>query len=105
MSDPITVGLILCDHLDPGPAAVAGDYPDLFPAAFAPHGLELRVYEATLGELPEDLDECDVWMVSGSRRSAYEDEGWIAVVSDLIVRIEAACKAARESVIDMDGHW
>jgi GMP synthase-like glutamine amidotransferase len=90
VSDPITVGLILCDHLDPGPAAVAGDYPDLFPAAFAPHGLELRVYEATLGELPEDLDECDVWMVSGSRRSAYEDEGWIAAVSDLIVRIEAA---------------
>lgn len=90
MSDPITVGLILCDHLDPGPAAVAGDYPDLFPAAFAPHGLELQVYEATLGELPEDLDECDVWMVSGSRRSAYEDEGWITAVSDLIVRIEAA---------------
>ena len=26
----VSVGLILCDHLDPGPAAVAGDFADLW---------------------------------------------------------------------------
>ncbi len=87
--DRISVGLILCDHLDPGPAAVAGDYPVLYPAAFEPHGLDIRVYDATAGELPSDLDECSAWIISGSRRSAYEDEGWILDVKDLIARIES----------------
>ena len=40
---PIRVGLLLCDHLDPGPASVAGDYTELFPATFGPHGLDLRI--------------------------------------------------------------
>lgn len=83
----IKVGLLLCDHLDDGPAAVAGDYPELFPAAFGPHGLDLRVYEATRHELPSDLDECDAWMTSGSRRSAYDDEDWIVAVGDLITEL------------------
>ncbi len=83
-TERISVGLILCDHLDPDPASVDGDYPVLYPAAFAHHGLDIRVYEATEGRLPDDLDECDAWMISGSRRSAYEDEGWILDVKDLI---------------------
>ena len=87
--DRLQVGLLLCDHLDPGPAAVAGDYTELYPAAFEPHGLDIRIYEATAGELPTDLDECDAWMTSGSRRSAYEDEGWIHDVRDLIARLAA----------------
>lgn len=87
---PLTVGLLLCDHLDPAPAAVAGDYPELFPAAFGPHGIDLRIYEATRGELPTDLDECDAWMTSGSRRSAYDDERWIAELGDLIVELDRA---------------
>lgn len=88
-SRPISVGLLLCDHLDPEPAAVAGDYPELYPAAFGPHGLDIRVYEATRGELPTDLDECDAWMVSGSRHCAYDDDGWILDLKDLIVEAAA----------------
>lgn len=83
----ITVGLLLCDHLDAGPASVAGDYPDLFPRAFVHHGLDLRIYDATRGELPTDLDECEAWMTSGSRRSAYDDVGWISDVRDLIAEL------------------
>jgi GMP synthase-like glutamine amidotransferase len=85
--DRISVGLLLCDHLDPEPAAVAGDYPELYPAAFGAHGLDIRVYEATQGELPTDLDECDAWMVSGSRHSAYDDDAWISELSELIATI------------------
>lgn len=92
-TDPIRVGLLLCDHLDPGPAAVAGDYPELFPARFAHQGLDLRIYEATRGELPTDLDECEAWMTSGSRRSAYEEEGWIAGVREVIVELERTRRA------------
>jgi len=83
----IRVGLLLCDHLDDAPAAVAGDYPVLYPARFAPFGLDLRVYEATRGELPEDLDECDAWITSGSRHTSYDQDPWILDLRDLIVHL------------------
>lgn len=73
----MTIGLLLCDHLDPDVVAIVGDYTELYPAMLEPVGIELRVYEVTTGELPGSTDECDGWIVSGSRRSAYEDEGWI----------------------------
>lgn len=82
-----TVGLLLCDHLDPDVAAQVGDYTELFPAIFAPAGVDLRVYEVTRGEMPQTLEECDGWIVSGSRRSTYEDEQWIKNLEELVRRI------------------
>ena len=82
-----TVGLLLCDHLDDDVAAQVGDYTELFPAIFSPAGVDLVVYEVTRGELPDRLDAHDGWIVSGSRRSTYEDEGWIRQLEDLVRRI------------------
>lgn len=79
----MTVGLLLCDHLDPDVVERVGDYTELFPAAFDPVGVDLRVYEVTRGELPESPEECSGWITSGSRRSCYEDEGWIHDLHDL----------------------
>jgi GMP synthase-like glutamine amidotransferase len=80
----MTIGLLLCDHLDPDVIELTGDYTELYPAAFDPVGVDLRIYDATVGELPGSVDECDGWIVSGSRRSAYEDEGWIHDVAEVI---------------------
>lgn len=73
----IRVGLLLCDHLDPDVVERAADYTDLFPAAFGPAGVDLRIYEVTRGEMPDSVDECQGWITSGSRRSCYEEEQWI----------------------------
>lgn len=85
----VTVGLLLCDHLDDDVAARVGDYTELYPAVFDPAGVDLVVYEVTRGELPDDLAAHDGWIVSGSRRSTYEDEGWIHHLEDLVRRIVA----------------
>ncbi len=79
----MTIGLLLCDHLDPDVAEVVGDYTELFPAAFGPAGIDLRVYDVTAGQFPATTDECDGWVISGSRRSVYEDEGWIRDLHDV----------------------
>lgn len=79
----MTTGLLLCDHLDPDVVEVVGDYTDLFPAAFSPAGIDLRVYDVTAGQFPGSADECDAWVISGSRRSVYEDEGWIRDLHDV----------------------
>ncbi len=73
----LEVGLLLCDQLDPEVALVAGDYTHLYNAAYAPAGIDLRIYDVTAGEFPESVDECPAWMTSGSRYSAYDDVEWI----------------------------
>lgn len=85
----MTIGLLLCDHLDADVIEAVGDYTDLYPAVLGPVGLDLRVYEVTRGEFPASTDECDGWITSGSRRSAYEDEGWIHQVSEVIQAVAA----------------
>lgn len=82
-----TVGLLLCDHLDADVAAQVGDYTELYPAVFGPAGVELVVHDITRGEFPERLDDHDGWIVSGSRRSTYEDEEWIHRLEDLVRRL------------------
>lgn len=85
--EPLRVGLLLCDHLDPEVAAVDGDYTELYPAAFEPAGVSLHVFDATAGELPASTADFDGWVTSGSRRSAYEDEGWISDVREVIAAL------------------
>lgn len=82
-----TVGLLLCDHLDDDVAAQVGDYTDLYPDVFGPAGVDLRIYDVTAGELPEQPDECEGWIVSGSRRSTYEAESWISDLEEFVRRI------------------
>ena len=97
----MSIGLLLCDHLDPEVAEAVGDYTELYPEAFGRVGVELRIYEATRGELPSSLDECEGWITSGSRASSYEDEQWI---HDLAELQRALAEARRPQVGICFGH-
>lgn len=74
------LGILDCDRLDPDLADRFGPvYSEMFIrgfAALAPE-LEFRVWSALDGELPEDLHECDAWLITGSRHDAYSDIPWI----------------------------
>ena len=41
---------------------------------------------------PKDHKQCDGWIVTGSRHSAYEDKLWIKLLSKLIINIAASKK-------------
>lgn len=82
------IGLLLCDHIDPLIAEGIGDYTELYPAAFSPVGIDLRIYEAAAGELPDSISECDGWILSGSRKSTYDDLPWIRDLSEFILSAE-----------------
>ncbi len=83
------LGLLLCDHVRPGFRTIAGDYPEFFAGFLAEYpAIELITFDLTVGEFPSDLDECDAWITSGSRRSVYEDVPWIARFADLVRRLD-----------------
>ena len=82
------VGLLECDHVDDSFRAIAGDYADMF-AALLPR-CDLVTYDAISGVLPKEPDECDGWLVTGSRFSAYDGESWIAALSAFLRDTHAA---------------
>ncbi|MFM5345818.1 glutamine amidotransferase-related protein [Aeromonas veronii] len=94
-------GILDCDRLDPDLADRFGPvYSEMFIrgfAALAPE-LEFRVWSALDGELPEDLHECDAWLITGSRHDAYSDipwiqalRAWIRQAHDADVKLAGVC--------------
>ncbi len=68
-------GLLECDHVLDEYHHMAGDYRDMFSNLFSE--VEFVFYDVVNGQLPNDIDECDVYLCTGSRRSVYENEEWI----------------------------
>lgn len=75
-------GLLICDHVNPEYQSKFGDYPEMF-ANFLPD-LDWTLYDVCNGELPENLEECDLYMATGSRHSVYDDLDWIIQLKKII---------------------
>ena len=67
MQPPFTIGLFLCDHVNPEYREEHGNYPQMFQDLFPE--FEFRYYDAINGHFPDDLDACDAYMATGSRHS------------------------------------
>lgn len=82
----LTIGLINCDPLTPPVIEQYGDYPSRFAELFAlvSDNICWKVYDATAGELPEDPADCDVYTISGSHFSVYDNEPWIQALLNFI---------------------
>lgn len=82
---PVRVGLLVCDHVVPEIHGVAGDYEDMFVRLFSTRPeIELIPYDLPAGQFPSSCHDCDSWIITGSRRSVYEDDDWIHRLADLI---------------------
>lgn len=66
-----------------------GEYPDMFMALLrdVDPGLEFRVYDVMQGEYPQDVNEVDAYLITGSKFSVYEDRPWIHALMDFIRRL------------------
>ena len=85
-------GLFECDHVDSAYKEKFGDYPNMFTQLFPE--LEWVCYDVCNGVFPTDLNECDVYFTTGSRRSVYEQEPWIERL-----------KATIRQIAEMDKYW
>ncbi len=79
----------MCGHVDPKSTHIAGDYPDLYRSLLCDQPLELVRYDLDEGRFPDSERDCDGWICSPSRSSAYDPLPWIADAEALHRRIVA----------------
>ncbi|MFT4531835.1 MAG: GMP synthase-like glutamine amidotransferase, partial [Thalassolituus oleivorans] len=48
------------------------------------HELQYRHYRVKQGELPQTFDECDAYLITGSKTGVYDNERWIEPLSNWI---------------------
>lgn len=82
----LRVGLLLCDEVDAADQGRYGDYTEMFGAGLkgADAGIKLVPFRCWEGEMPGSTDACDGFLISGSRRSAYEEVDWIEGLREFV---------------------
>jgi len=69
-----------------------GNYSDMFVRLLSgkPHDFEFSLYRVLDNQFPDSADECDGWLITGSRFSAYGAQPWIPTLKALIEKIVAS---------------
>lgn len=82
------IGILEADTLDDEVIKQYGRYADSFEqllSAVDPQ-LNFQTYHVTQQEYPRDLEECDAYLITGSKSSCYEDVDWIHRLKQFVVR-------------------
>jgi len=63
-----------------------GEYPDMFEAVFRKCEAEIsfQTFDTQLDEYPDDLNEFDAYLITGSKSSVYDKELWIEKLMEFV---------------------
>ena len=75
----LTIGILLTDHVLDDLKPKHGDQDDFYSKIFGEvdTNIKLRIYDVTLNDYPADMDECDGYLITGSKLSVYDEVKWI----------------------------
>ncbi|QUM81234.1 GMP synthase [Moritella sp. 5] len=88
------VGILQCDDVRESLQPNFGNYASMFETLFkqTDEVLELRFYLVIDGQLPQHIDECDVYVCSGSKWGVNDEDFWIRQLEDFIRSLYVARK-------------
>lgn len=84
------LGILDTDVLREDLQATYGSYARMFKQLFnqvdtnLDENLEYKFYQVTDGEYPESINDCDAYLITGSKSSAYDQDNWIKTLSSYI---------------------
>jgi GMP synthase-like glutamine amidotransferase len=61
-----------------------GDYPAMFRRLFGEDAYAYRTFDVQAGELPDTVEACDAYVVTGSSAGVYDALSWIAPLKDFL---------------------
>lgn len=83
------IGILQTGHSPDELRDVMGDYAQLFERLLDGQGFSFETFSVVDGDFPESAEDCDGWLITGSRHGAYEDHPWIPPLESLIRDIYA----------------
>ncbi|WP_397542229.1 glutamine amidotransferase-related protein [Roseovarius salis] len=84
------IGILMTGHAAPEIAERHGDYDTMFARLLAGHGFDFATYNVVDGAYPEAAEDCEGWLITGSKHGAYEDHAWIPPLEAFIRKVHAA---------------
>ena len=84
------IGILQTGHAPDVLQPETGDYNYMFTRLLSGRGFTFEAYPVVDGVFPMNAEECDAWLITGSRHGAYEDHPWIAPLEELIRQIAAS---------------
>jgi len=85
----VRIGIFEADTLEPDIKEKYGSYAEMFQRLLlsVDDQLEIKVYPVIECKYPENMDECDGYLITGSKSSAYDNEPWIKQLRDYILAL------------------
>lgn len=87
------LGILETDHPEPALQEIYGTYSEMFQKLFSAADSQMlfKSYDVTRFEYPENKNDCDAYLITGSRISPYENFAWIRRLEEEI-QILHSCK-------------
>ncbi|HAK52262.1 MAG TPA: GMP synthase [Gammaproteobacteria bacterium] len=81
------IGILQADSVLPQLQENHGDYPGMFVDLLSATGedLQFRYYNVEAMTYPVDVDECDGYLITGSKQSVYDQDSWIQRLGEFVV--------------------
>jgi GMP synthase-like glutamine amidotransferase len=84
------IGILNSDTVQIDGATDFGQYPEMFSKIFwaVDPSLQFQTYEVQFNNYPLDIDECDAYLITGSKASSYNSEQWIYDLKKFIQKLD-----------------
>ena len=83
------IGILEAEKLSEALRKEYGSYGDMFQTLLlsTDKTLSLPTYQVTESSYPKDIDDCDAYLITGSKSSIYENKPWIKQLQDYVVTL------------------
>lgn len=78
------IGILECGHTMPEVETKHGTFPDMFARLLDGNDFSYATYDVEFMEFPDNVTECDGWLLTGSKHGAYEDHPFIEPLKTFI---------------------
>lgn len=88
------IGILKTDAVREDLVGEFGEYPEMFAQLLSPLAPEFEfvTYDVEEGELPDNVDDADAYLITGSKSSVYEDKPWIHGLNAFVQQLHAQRK-------------
>jgi GMP synthase-like glutamine amidotransferase len=88
------IGLLEAETLPPKVVAEFGSYGNMFEHLLANYRPDwtFKYFAAEQGHLPQSIQDCDAYTITGSRHNAYDNDPWITNLKEFVRALDKAKK-------------